>query len=57
MNRTVCWSSRSRRLRASSITARSSLTPDESAESATKCRLPTPASSRAMVVLPVPGGP
>ena len=56
MNSTVCWPSMSLR-RAPSITARTSLTPDDNAESASN-RPPVAWEMReAIVVLPVPGGP
>ena len=42
---------------ASSMTARTSLTPAETADSCAKCRPMVPATSVARVVLPVPGGP
>ena len=45
------------RVRASSITARTSLTPALRADSATKCRPDDVATRLASVVLPVPGGP
>ena len=46
-----------RRLRASSKTFLSSATPEKMAEICTKASLVSCASSRATVVLPVPGGP
>src|SRR5690348_6854505 len=57
MNRTVGGPPRRRSLRAASITARTSLTPADSAESATNRRSVAPATRWAIVVLPEPGGP
>jgi hypothetical protein len=57
MNRTVDSPEWVRRRRASSMTPRTSLTPADSAESATKRRPIALETSIARVVLPVPGGP
>ena len=58
MNSTVASPpSRPRRRRAASITARTSLTPADSADNASKRRPVTCDTSRASVVFPVPGGP
>src|SRR5437763_1776020 len=57
MNRMVGRPPARRSRRAASITARTSLTPADSADSATNRRSPAPAARCAMVVLPLPGGP
>jgi len=57
MNSTVGAAPERRARRAVSITARTSFTPADSAESATNCRFAAEATRWAMVVLPVPGGP
>ena len=56
MNNTVCWPCTAER-RATSMTARTSLTPAESADRASKRRPVACEISEASVVLPVPGGP
>ncbi len=56
MNSTVC-PPRMAAIRAASITARTSLTPADSAESASKRRPVACEISEASVVFPVPGGP
>ena len=57
MKSTVCGPPERRWRRAASITARTSLTPAESADMATNRRSVAPATRCAMVVLPLPGGP
>ena len=54
---TVSCPLRASRCRAASMAARTSLTPAETAETSTKCRLVWPETIEAIVVLPVPGGP
>ena len=56
-NRIVPWPCSPRRWRARSITSRTSFTPAVTALSCSKARFVLPATARARVVLPVPGGP
>ena len=55
--RIVPWSRSPRRWRARSMTSRTSLTPAVTADSCSKALAVVPATARASVVLPVPGGP
>ena len=57
MNSTVCSPVERSRAVASAMTARTSLTPAETADNCAKCRPVDPATSVASVVFPVPGGP
>ena len=57
MNSTVCSPVDRSLAAASAMTARTSLTPAETADSWAKCRPVEPATRVASVVLPVPGGP
>ena len=57
MNRIVRCPENPRRSRASSMAARTSATPEVTAETSVKCALVTPAMMRARLVLPEPAGP